>query len=523
MQTSLASEVYVLTNLLAHIAASDRRARDFTDNILESVIRETIACFPVYRTYIDDRGQYAPSDREVVERAIARAKLRNSGIDASAFDFLEFTLLLGGRPGHPQNEIDAEQLYFALKFQQLTGPVMAKGVEDTSFYVYNRFLSSNEVGGDMKAFGITPELFHASNQERLQNSPDAMLTLSTHDTKRSEDVRARLNVLSEMPSEWASIVRRWQRASQGLKRQLADGRTAPDANEEYLLYQNILGAWPWKMESQEDRQHFLERMQEYSSKALSESKVNLSWLNPNPDYIEAVHAFLADLLLPDKRGRESRFVQLLETILPRVRFFGALNSLAQTVLKLTSPGVPDFYQGTELWDLSLVDPDNRRPVDYELRTRLLAEMKSIESSDGPLAVCRHALADLSSGQIKLWVSHKALALRSELPALFRKGSYQPLELTGGQKQHGVAFFRSYAGRSLLTVVPLFASTLMHGKTELPLDEAWGNTAISLPENAPNRYRNIYTGEQVTVNDTNSLCLSELFFTFPVGVLLSEGS
>jgi (1->4)-alpha-D-glucan 1-alpha-D-glucosylmutase len=325
-----------------------------------------------------------------------------------------------------------------------------------------------------------------------------------------------------MPSEWASIVRRWQRASQGLKRQLADGRTAPDANEEYLLYQNILGAWPWKMESQEDRQHFLERMQEYSSKALSESKVNLSWLNPNPEYIEAVHAFLADLLLPDKRGRESRFVQLLDTILPRVRFFGALNSLAQTVLKLTSPGVPDFYQGTELWDLSLVDPDNRRPVDYELRTRLLAEMKSIESSDGPLAVCRHTLADLSSGQIKLWVSHKTLALRSELPALFRKGSYQPLELTGGQKQHGVAFLRSYAGRSLLTVVPLFTSTLMHGKTELPLADAWGNTAISLPENAPNRYRNIYTGEQVTVNDANSLCLSELFSTFPVGVLLSEG-
>ncbi len=523
MQTSLASEVYVLTNLLAHIAASDRRARDFTDNILESVIRETIACFPVYRTYIDDRGQYTPSDREVVERAIARAKRMNSGIDASAFDFLQTTLLLGGRPGHPQNEIDAEQLYFALKFQQLTGPVMAKGVEDTSFYVYNRFISSNEVGGSMNAFGITPELFHASNQERLQNSPDAMLTLSTHDTKRSEDVRARLNVLSEMPSEWGSAVRRWRRASAGLKRKLSDGRTAPDANEEYMLYQNILGAWPWDMKSEDDRQQFLKRMQDYASKALSESKVNLSWLNPNPEYLEAVHALLAELLLPDKRGRESRFIQILQTLLPRVQFFGAINSLAQTVLKLTSPGVPDFYQGTELWDLSLVDPDNRRPVDYDKRARLLEEMKSIESSEGLLAVCESALANLPDGRVKLWVSYKTLHLRSMWNSVFRKGNYQPLEITGDYKDHAVAYLRSYAGRSVLTVVPRFANTLMRGKAEFPLGASWGNTAVYLPETSVSALENIFTGEQVTVNDRNSLALSDLLAKFPVAVLASSGT
>ncbi len=522
MQTSLASEVYVLTNLLGHIAASDRRARDFTDNILESVIRETIACFPVYRTYIDDRGQYTQSDREVVERAIARAKRCNSGIDASAFDFLENTLLLGGRPGHPQSEIDGEQLYFALKFQQLTGPVMAKGVEDTSFYVYNRFVSSNEVGGSMRAFGISPELFHSSNQDRLSNSPDAMLTLSTHDTKRSEDVRARLNVISEMPAEWSSVVRRWRRLANRLKRKLGDGRVAPDANEEYLLYQNIVGIWPWEIEGKEAREEFLRRIQEYSSKALSESKVNLSWLNPNPEYVSAVHSFLAELLLPDERGKEARFVQILGTILPRIQFFGAVNSLAQTVLKLTSPGVPDLYQGTELWDLSLVDPDNRRPVDYQLRSRRLGEMKTLESAAGPLAVCDQALAQLPDGRAKLWVLYKTLHLRSQWQELFRKGGYKPLAIAGDRCNHAVAYLRADERRSVLTIVPRFANTLMRGKTEWPLGEVWGNTAVALPGGHAKSFRNIFTGENVTATETNSIQLRDMFAKFPVAILTSEG-
>jgi (1->4)-alpha-D-glucan 1-alpha-D-glucosylmutase len=518
MRTSLASEVYVLTNLLSHLAASDRRARDFTENILESVIRETIACFPVYRTYIDDRGQYTARDRMVVEQAIGRAKRLNAGVDASSFDFLRNTLLLGGRPGHPQSEIDAEQLYFALKFQQLTGPVMAKGVEDTSFYVYNRFLSSNEVGGDMKAFGITPEVFHTGNRERLLNSPDALLGLSTHDTKRGEDVRARLNVLSEMPSEWANTARRWQRSSAKLKRKLKDGRIAPDANEEYLLYQTIAGTWPWEMNGPDARQDYLKRIQEYSSKALSESKVNLSWLNPDPDYLEAVHAFLADILLPAENGEEPRFIQLLNGILPGLKFFGAINSLAQTVLKMTSPGVPDFYQGSELWDLSLVDPDNRRPVDYELRSRLLTELTALESSRGAFAASRQALSNLDDGRVKLWVSHKGLQLRSRLPILFRKGDYVALEITGDQRNHAIAFLRSHENKRVVTIVPLFANTLMRGKTGLPVADAWGDTAVVLPTGAAGAYTNIFTGESVTAAQNNSLRLTEVFATFPVAVL-----
>ena len=522
MQTSLASEVYVLANLLNHLSNSDRRARDLTAKILETVIRETIACFPVYRTYIDDRGQYTPRDRQVVEQAIARAKRFNSGVDASAFDFLQSTLLLGGRPGRPQNEIDGEQLYFALKFQQLTGPVMAKGVEDTSFYVYNRFLSSNEVGGSMKAFGITPQVFHDSNRDRLRDSPEAMLTLSTHDTKRSEDVRARLNVISEMPSEWASTVRRWQRMAAPLKRKMEDERLAPDANEEYMLYQNIVGAWPWRFESPEPgkdgRQEFLERIQAYASKALSESKVNLSWLNPNPDYDQAVQAFLAELLLPDKRGRDSRFVQILNTILPQLQFFGAINSLAQTLVKLTSPGVPDFYQGTECWELTLVDPDNRRPVDYEFRTNLLSQMNALEASAGALAVCKEALENLPDGRIKQWTSTKTLHLRAAQPDLFRKGEYHALEVKGSLKEHAVAFLRVHEGKSVLVVIPRFARTLMRGKTEFPLGEVWGDSTIQLPEGTPGGFTNIFTGESLATDDERTLPLSAIFADFPVAVL-----
>ncbi len=247
---------------------------------------------------------------------------------------------------------------------------MAKGVEDTAFYVYTRFLSSNEVGGSAKSFGISLETLHQSNQGRLKHSPDSMLTTSTHDTKRSEDVRNRLNVLSELPQAWSAAVRRWQRMNAKFKRTLEDGRTAPDHNEEYLLYQTILGAWPWQMESGQDREHYVERLKQYTAKALAEAKVNLSWINPDPEYVAAVHAFLDSILMPAAKGKENPFVASLDGLLPQLRLFGAVNSLAQVVLKIASPGVPDFYQGSELWGLTLVDPDNRRPVDYRPPLRL---------------------------------------------------------------------------------------------------------------------------------------------------------
>lgn len=525
MQTSLASEVYVLTNLLSQIAAGNRYARDFTDNILETVLRQTIAAFPVYRTYIDDRGEYSDRDVAFIRQAILRAKRLNPDIDASAFDFLRDTLLLKNTSPEAlrQAKPDPRMLHFALKFQQLTGPVMAKGVEDTAFYVYNRFVSSNEVGSSIKSFGISLETLHKSNEERLTHSPDSMLATSTHDTKRSEDVRNRLNVLSEIPRTWSSAVLRWQRMNAKFKRTLEDGRVAPDNNEEYLLYQTIAGAWPWQMKSMGEKGNFLERIQQYASKALSEAKVNLSWINPDPIYMEAVSGFINAVLEPGPTGKMSPFVRSLNELMPGLRVFGAVNSMAQVVLKVASPGVPDFYQGMELWELTLVDPDNRRPVDYQLRANYLESIIVQAQQEGLDAVCRHVLAHLGDGRAKLWTTLVALKLRAKEISLFRRGQYVPLIASTPYQEHVIAFLRTDAasGRSVLAVVPRFACTLMHGKPQLPLGAAWGKARLVLPESGPSRFVNAFTGEVVSLDQDRGIELSTVFATYPVALLLSD--
>ena len=513
MRSSLASEVYVLTTLLSRLASANRRARDFTEDLLEAAIRETIACFPVYRTYIDERGEYTERDRAFLRQAIVRAKQRNREMDASVFDFLENTLLLQGRSGE---EIDPREMYFAQKFQQLTGPVMAKGVEDTAFYVYSRFISSNDVGSSMSAFGIGAEEFHATNAARMAQSPDAMLATSTHDTKRSEDVRNRLNVLSEMKFLWPSTVRRWVRMNARHKRRLDDGRVAPDANEEYFLYQTLAGAWPWRMETAEEREEFVQRMEQYMTKALNEAKVNVSWTNPNAAYAEAVHGFLRSITMPDSRGRQPRFVETLKALLPEVELFGAVNSLAQVVLKVASPGVPDFYQGTEMWDLSLVDPDNRRPVDYEARRRALTDLRELAAREGETAVCRETLATLEDGRAKLWTVHRALALRNRVAETFQRGTYAPVAAAEPYAEHVVAFLR---GQSVLAAVPRFAWTLMHGKARMPLGSAWSDGALTAPEMAGAELENVFTGERVHADEEGRLALREVFAEFPVALFL----
>ena len=509
MRNALSSETYVLTNLLSRLASANRKVRDFTDDLLEAAIRETIACFPVYRTYIDERGQYTERDRAFIRLAVARAKRRNRETDESVFDFLENTLLLQGRTGE---EIDPGDLYFALKFQQLSGPVMAKGVEDTAFYVYNRFVSSNDVGSSMEAFGIEAEEFHDANRARLETAPDAMLATSTHDTKRSEDVRNRLDVLSEMTYAWPSYVRRWVRLNARHKRTLTDGRVAPSANEEYFIYQTLAGAWPWRMQTQGEREEFLQRMQQYMTKALSEAKVNLSWTNPNPAYVDAVHAFLRAILMPDERGREPRFVQTMEEILPALRMFGAVNSLAQVVLKVASPGVPDFYQGTEMWELSLVDPDNRRPVDYEVRRQALAWLKEQATARGEAAVCREILERMGDGRVKMWTMHRALEMRNQMAETFRRGEYVPVTATNGMAGHVLGFTR---GGEALAVVPRFAYTLMSGKARLPLNGAWGNGELLVPEMAGARVENVFTGEMVDIGADGRVALRLVFGEYPV--------
>jgi (1->4)-alpha-D-glucan 1-alpha-D-glucosylmutase len=519
MQTALSSEVYVLTNLLNQLATNDRRARDFTEAILEAVIRETIACFAVYRTYIDDRGQYTERDIASIAQAIWRAKYRNPEIDGSAFEFLEKTLLLGDT----NEEKYPARLYFALKFQQLTGPVMAKGVEDTAFYVYTRFLSSNEVGSSIKAFGISTDLFHATNQDRLQSAPDSMLTTSTHDTKRSEDVRNRLNVLSEMPTQWFSIVRRWIRMNARHKQKLSDGRVAPDADEEYLIYQTIVGAWPWQMETLEEQSEFLERIKQYCAKAFSEAKVNLSWTNPNPAYLEAVNNFLSAILLPEGRAQETRFVETLKAFLPAVQLFGGINSLSQLVLKIASPGVPDFYQGTDMWDLSLVDPDNRRPVDYAKRAEALHSLQNLYEREGAAAVCADVLQNLPDGRIKLWTMHRALVTRREMHAVFRHGEYVPLNIEAEKQQNAIALLRQSPDetQSVLVVVPRFGCSLAHGKPHLPLEDEWGKAAVSLPDHTRKTFTNTFTGKEIQADEAGQLKLHDIFRDFPVAMLTSK--
>ncbi len=513
MHTALASEVNVLTHLLGEISSDDRRARDYTLKTLRDSIREAIACFPVYRTYIDERGEYTQRDREYIERAIRKAKRLNPGTSDRVFDFLRDTLLLKG--GRIDEMLYRRRLYFALKFQQLTGPVMAKGLEDTACYVYNRFISVNEVGGSPKHFGLSLDEFHIGNTRRAERWPNSMLATSTHDTKRSEDVRARLNVLSEMPKMWSAFVMRARRMNRGRKITISDGRVVPDANEEYLLYQTLVGMWPSQARS-EDRAELIQRLQDYMTKAIHEAKVNLSWVNSCPEYVDAVRNFIAAIL--SDGARTNAFVEVLQDFLQPIAYFGAMNSLSQTILKLTSAGNPDMYQGTELWDFSLVDPDNRRPVDYALRRELLASLR--RATNLP-QLCGELMANREDGRVKMWTTMRALELRREHPELFHEGSYLPLEASE-MARHVCAFARvrgKNAGREEMAIVaaPRFTYSLMNGKTAAPLAEVWGGATITVPEQGPREFENAFTGETVRAEGGSLLC-RELFRHFPVALL-----
>jgi len=504
METALSSEVAVLTHMLSEICARDRRARDFTQGTLEEAIVETIACFPVYRTYIDERGNLSERDRGYLTEAVTRAKRRNPGLPAPLFDFLRDILLLRTTAAHDYSD----RLYFALKFQQLTGPVMAKGLEDTACYVYNRFVSVNEVGGNPKYFGNLVDELHSGNVKRLERWPYSLVATSTHDTKRSEDVRARLNVLSEMPRPWAQAVTRWRRMNRAKKRVLSDGRSAPDANEEYLLYQTLAGTLPFRAEEETG---YTQRIQRYMAKALHEAKRNLSWINPNDEYVGAVSEFIERLLAP------GRFREELERFAAPVAWFGVFNSLAQTLLKLASPGVPDTYQGQELLDFSLVDPDNRRPVDFARRQRDLSELEQRAAGDlGEL--CAELLRDPHDGRAKLWTTVRTLAFRREHRELFATGAYRPLYGVAEKAEHLVAFLRVHEKQSALVVVPRFPYTLMQGEMRPPLAEAWGAAELALPPGAPLEFENVFIGELVRQTPQRSLLCREIFARFPVALL-----
>jgi (1->4)-alpha-D-glucan 1-alpha-D-glucosylmutase len=527
MLTALSSEVNVLSHMLDEISSANRRARDFTRKVLRDAIRETIACFPVYRTYVDERGSISERDREFIAQAIAAAKRINSAMAPQVFDFLHDILLLredsGGTPVHGYRK----QLYFSLKFQQLTGPVMAKGLEDTVCYVYNRFISVNEVGGNPGNFGTRVEEFHEANRQRAELWPDTLLTTSTHDTKRSEDVRMRLDVLSEMPRPWAAQVMRWRRINRAKRKVINDGHLVPDNNEEYLLYQTLAGSWPmpgtasfapndWAL-GREERLSYIARIQEYMQKAVHEGKINLSWTNPNSEYTETLRRFVARILSPGTESKPNNFLRLMHEFVPRLAWFGVINSLAETLLKLTSPGVPDIYQGQELFNFSLVDPDNRRPVDFTTAIKFLEELEPRHASP---ELCHELLERWTDGLLKLWTTHRALNARSEARALFRHGNYSALPVEGKRAEHVVAFARRHEQRTALVAVPRLCFTMLNGEPRLAGAEDWGATQLRVPQEfAGSEFQNELTGERLTVHGNGNLLCSEVFAWFPVALLI----
>jgi (1->4)-alpha-D-glucan 1-alpha-D-glucosylmutase len=507
METSMAAELSMLGHRLDRISEKHRSSRDFTLASLTQALREIVANFPVYRTYVGDRGD-GPSerDREYIGRAVVAAKRRTSTMDVSIYDWIHDLLVLE-LPAWAEEADRAERLDLVLRFQQTTGPVTAKGYEDTALYRYHRLVSLNEVGGDPSRFGTTVAEFHAFNVARQASSSHALSATSTHDTKRSEDVRARINVLSEIPGEWLSRVRVWQNLNRR-HRAVVDGQAVPGPNEEYLIYQTLVGAWPISVD----------RLQAYLLKAIHEAKVETSWINPATRYDEAVLSFAKIILDP---GRSAPFLADFTRFQARVAAFGALNSLAQVLVKVTAPGVPDFYQGTELWDLSLVDPDNRRTVEWPLRARLLNDLaKEIESSTDLVGLARSLLATRENGRIKLYLTRQTLAFRHARPLLFERGEYRPLEAQGPLSEHVCAFARVGDGGVALTVVPRHLAKRQVDEPPVGPD-CWDNTWLPIPDDLGARFRNVLTGELLEVAPTaegRGLALGRVLANFPVALL-----
>ena len=521
MHASLASEVNVLAHMLDEISVSDRYARDFTRKSLRDVIRETIACFPVYRTYIDERGEVGESDRSYIQEAIVRAKRRNPDKAPASFEFLRDILLLKRREGEDHNDLYRKKLYFTLKFQQLTGPVMAKGLEDTACYVYNRFVAVNEVGGSPRQFGASAEQFHEANLKRAEYWPFSMLATSTHDTKRSEDVRTRLDVLSEMPRQWSAQVIKWRKINRTRKRLLADGRNVPDLNEEYLLYQTLIGTWPFDfaVANEETRSEYIRRIQQYMTKAVHEAKVNLSWISDDPGYVQALEQFIERILSPGTRHRPNAFVEQVQGFASLVAFFGALNSVAQRLLTITCPGNPDIYQGMELWDFSLVDPDNRRPVDFQRRREWMNELDRRAEAGNLPELCADLIANYQDGRIKLWTTMQALRMRRERRELFHAGKYIPLYGDGPRRDHVVAFARELNDQVALVAVPRLPCIFSGAIPRAPLGDLWADTSLPVPSKAAEFMENVFTGEKVRVGTGRTLLCREIFAHFPAALLV----
>ncbi len=524
METALTSELNVLVRALNIISEDDRCYRDFTQNSLREALREVVACFPIYRTYIDSEGSN-PNDCETLEKSIARAKSLNPTMESTIFDFIKNTVLFDVEETVSEKK-DKNRRDFVMKLQQFTGPVQAKGLEDTAFYRYNRLISLNEVGGLPQRFGLSSSGFHARNLKRQKNWPHTMTATATHDHKRGEDARARINILSEIPDDWRKAIRRWALLNRS-KRSLVDGEYAPDRNDEYLFYQTLVGMWPpANSMSLED---IKTRLVRYMQKAGKEAKVHTSWINPNNAYDKAVEKFIDKALKPVK---SNRFLDSFLTFQERVSRMGAINSLAQVLLKITSPGVPDTYQGCELWDFSLVDPDNRRTVDFDHRKRLLQNLQPLLAVPSEQDVrsrtesLREMLDHWENGQIKMFVTACCLRFRREHPDLFLEGDYLPLQVTGKHADNVVAFARQIGEKFSITIAPRLVASLMEPELEWPKNSSWEGTHIILPSGFLEKQTlyDLFTRQPLPITlqgGQSTLDLTQVFSCWPFALLTND--
>jgi len=471
---------------------------------LARAVRETIACFPVYRTYLAPGRPVSEEDRQVIERAIAAAKRRNPAIEESIFNFVR-DILLFRFPENLDEKERQEHVHFVLKFQQFTGPIMAKGLEDTAFYIYDRLSALNEVGGEPQQFGLSPEAFHDRNLDRHRHWPATMLATSTHDTKRSEDVRARIVAISEVPDLWRRALQRWRTLNRRWKQDVNDA-SAPDGNEEYLLYQTLLGTWPLTPSGEAQQNatgEYVERIQAYMHKALNEAKLNTSWIQPNEPWLAATRDFIAKILDPSPRNK---FLPNFLPVAREIARLGAINSLTQTLLKLTCPGVPDIYQGNELWDFSLVDPDNRRPVDYKARREMLSCLSTAKPDE--------LLQEWPSGRIKMFLIHRLLKFRKEQVELFNRGDYFALRASGTFSDACIAFGRRLDGAWMVVLAPRLSSRIGFP----PVGDAWKDTTIGIPPDLKiEQMQEIFSGREIGLQN-RQIKVADAMSVLPFAVL-----
>ncbi|HEX2867174.1 MAG TPA: malto-oligosyltrehalose synthase [Ignavibacteriales bacterium] len=517
IQTRMAGEVERLAFLVEAVSSIDRYGIDITMHGLKRALEEILTYFPIYRTYINAEN-YSERDKKYLENLFKRLSRINPRL-THEFNYICNLLMLSFRE-HFTEEQKKVALDFVMKFQQLTGPLMAKGFEDTALYVYNRLISLNEVGGNPGRFGISSGEFHNYCRRRAGFRPYSMNATATHDTKRGEDVRARINVLSEIPDEWEEKINRWTRLNTPQKGTL-NSEVIPDKNDEYFLYQTLVGSYPF---GQADVPTYIARIKEYIVKAIREAKVHTAWIKPDEEYEQAYSDFVERILTP---AEGNHFLIDFLQFEKKVAFYGMFNSLSQTLIKFTSTGVPDTYQGTELWDLSLVDPDNRRPVDFSLRKKMLEEIKN---NPEPLnsGYIREILSSMEDGRIKMYLMHQALKARNENRELFLDGEYIPLSSGGRLGENIIAFARKHKGRWAVTVLPRFLTEVVK-EGELPLGDLWGDTMIALPEKVKS-WRNVFTGE-VLKNTGKSrrgeegspAMAKDIFTHFPAALLAGENT